>query len=276
MTDTNLLTQHVLPRTVALYQRDEGLRTHITRVAAILSPTALSEPDRSLFKNATDEDRVLVTTETIFYAQGGGQPCDTGVMESKNPDGKSSIFQVSSVRNASKGQILHLGRFRGSEFARGDTVLQTIDGARRTLNSRIHTGGHVVGLAVRHLAKDIPNVVELKAQHHPEIAFVDFQGSIDGKHKDAIQAKVDELIRRALPVKVYFWNERELREKCAVVPTAVAIPEDDLIRAVDIEDAGAYPCGGTHVPNTSLIGKVKIKKISRSKGNSKISYITDS
>ena len=196
-------------------------------------------------------------------------------MELKSPDGRSSVFQVSSVRNASNGQILHLGRFQGPEFTRGDTILQTIDVAKRTLNSRIHTSGHVVGLAVRHLAKDIPNIVELKAQHYPETAFVDFQGSIDGKHKDAIQAKVDDFIRRALPVKVYFWNERELREKCAVVPAAVAIPEGDLIRAVDIEGAGAYPCGGTHVPNTSLVGKVYVKKISRSKGNSKISYSID-
>lgn len=57
------------------------------------------------------------------------------------------------------------------------------------------------------------------------------------------------------------------------MPEAVAIPEGELIRAVDIEGAGAYPCGGTHVPDSSRVGRVTIKKISRSKGNSKISYI---
>ena len=260
---------------MALYQHNEALRTHTTTVAAVEPLTALSELDRALFKNTTQEDRILVTKETIFYAQGGGQPCDTGVMERKSPDGRSSIFHVSSVRNASEGQILHLRRFEGSEFARGDSVLQAIDAAKRTLNSRIHTGGHVVGLAVRHLVKDIPNVLELKAQHYPETAFVDFRGSIEGKHRDAIQTKVDEFVKRALPVKVYFWDECELRERCAVVPAAVVIPQGDLIRAVDIEGAGAYPCGGTHVPDTSLVGKVVVKRISRSKGNSKISYVVE-
>ena len=248
------------------------LQSHTTKVAAIEPLAALSETERSLFKDATDQDRVLATTETIFYAQGGGQPCDTGVMESKDSDGKSSIFQVSSVRSIGSEQILHIGRFQGPEFAVGDTVLQTIDTAKRTLHSRIHTGGHVLGLAVRHLAKDIPNVVELKAQHYPETAFVDFQGSIDGKHKEAIQAKVDEFVSQALPVKVCFWNERELRESGAVVPAATTLPDGDLIRVVNIEGAGACPCGGTHVSDTSLVEKVHVKKISRSKGNSKISY----
>lgn len=47
---------------------------------------------------------------------------------------------------------------------------------------------------------------------------------------------------------------------------------EQLVRAVDIVRAGAYPCGGTHVSDSSKVGNVLIKKISRSKGISKISY----
>lgn len=241
--------------------------------------TALSEANRLLFKNADEtKDFIVVTAETIFYAQGGGQPCDTGTMTlSSSSDPSAPKFDVTSVRNGADGQILHLGSFsnssESSSFQPGESILQAIDSDKRLLNSRIHTGGHVVGLAVRHLASSIPEVSELKAQHYPDLAFVDFKGLIDGKHKDAIQAQVDEYISQALPVKVYFWNEAELREKCAVVPEAVAIPEGELVRAVDIVGAGAYPCGGTHVPDTGKVGKVTIKKISRSKGNSKVSYV---
>lgn len=42
---------------------------------------------------------------------------------------------------------------------------------------------------------------------------------------------------------------------------------------MDIVGAEAYPYGGTHVPDTSKAGKVTIKKISRSKRNSKVSYV---
>jgi len=238
--------------------------------------TALSETDRPLFKNADEsKDFVVVTAETIFYIQGGGQPSDTGKMTLSSSDSSSSTFDVTSVRYGTDGQVLHLGSFSPSSsppFQPGDSVEQAIDSEKRLLNSRIHTGGHVVGLAVRYLSSSIPEVTELKAQHYPDLAFVDFKGLIDGKHKDAIQAQVDEYISQALPVKVYFWNEAELREKCAVVPEAVAIPEGELVRAVDIVGAGAYPCGGTHVADTGKVGKVTIKKISRSKGNSKVSY----
>lgn len=256
---------------------DESLRAHTTKVVAAQRLSALSDANRALFKQADKaRDAVVVTAETIFYAQGGGQPCDTGVMRSSaSRHHDAVIFEVSSVRNAADGHILHLGHYtttNATPFAPGDTIHQAIDAEKRLLNSRIHTGGHCVGLAVRHLVDSIPDVTELKAQHSPDIAFVDFKGVIDGKHKDAIQAKANEFIERALPVKVYFWNEGELREKCAVVPEAVAIPEGELIRAVDIVGAGAYPCGGTHVSDTSQVGKLIIKKISRSKGTSKVSY----
>jgi Ser-tRNA(Ala) deacylase AlaX len=233
--------------------------------------TALSEADRALFKNASEDAHAVITTETIFYAQGGGQPSDSGTMSSDS----GASFEVSSVRNASGGRIIHVGKFTtpGSIFSENQGVHQAIDGVKRDLNSRIHTGGHIVGLAVRHLSESIPGITELKAQHYPDSAFVEFQGLIDGKHKEAIEIKANDFVRQALPVKVYWWSVDELKEKCAVVPTNVIIPEGELVRAVDIEGAGAYPCGGTHVPDSSVVGKVQIKKISRQKGISKVSYI---
>ena len=227
-----------------------------------------------LFKQVTEEDLIVITAETIMYAQGGGQPSDTGVMRSLDPE-NPTIFEVSSVRSAPDGQILHLGRYTtttGTPFVTGDLVHQVIDAEKRELHSRIHTGGHLVSLAVRHLAEFIPDVMELKAQHYPDAAFVDFRGLIDGKHKESIQAGVNELIQRALLVKVCWLTETELREKCTIVPEAVAIPEGDLVRVIDVVGAGACPCGGTHVPDSSKVGNVLVKKISRSKGNSRISY----
>jgi Ser-tRNA(Ala) deacylase AlaX len=244
----------------------------------------------------------VVTAETLFYAQGGGQPSDTGIMHSasqgQDPDStgneKTSSFSVQAVRHSvsSPGVILHLGRFEPDAyqtFTVGQTINQSIDGEKRHLNSRIHTGGHIVGLAVRHLSRgsgehsavpDLAQVTELKAQHYPNAAFVEFRGLIDGKQKDAIQAQCDAFVSQALPIKVYWWNETELREKCAIVPENIAVPvvpdgndgELGLVRAVDIEGAGAYPCGGTHVADTSVVGKVEVRKISRSKGISKVSY----
>ncbi|KAL4877899.1 Threonyl/alanyl tRNA synthetase [Aspergillus karnatakaensis] len=273
-------------KTIPLYQTDERQHTHTTTIQKIYPVSLLSETNKPLFKSPSEKDFILVVAETVFYAQGGGQPSDTGII-TLDSDREGVIFTVSSVRNGEGGEILHLGSFStdipdGSEevpFKTGDAVFQKIDSEKRVLNSRIHTAGHIIGLSVRALTLStgekeatIPPVTELKAQHYPDLAFVDFQGSIEGKFKDAIQKQVDEYVAAKLPVKVYFWNEEELREKCAVVPGAVSIPEGELVRAVDIVGAGAYPCGGTHVEDTGVVGKVTVKKISRSKGNSKVSY----
>jgi Ser-tRNA(Ala) deacylase AlaX len=50
---------------------------------------------------------------------------------------------------------------------------------------------------------------------------------------------------------------------------------DGMVRIVDIVGAGAYPCGGTHTPDTSFVGEIKIRTIKRQKGMSKISYEVD-
>jgi Ser-tRNA(Ala) deacylase AlaX len=67
--------------TTALYQRDETLRKHDTKVVSVQPFVDLSETERALFKQAPQEDaHAVVTAETIFYAQGGGQPSDSGTM----------------------------------------------------------------------------------------------------------------------------------------------------------------------------------------------------
>lgn len=290
--------------TRALYQYDEKLRTHTTRFVSIQRADALPETDRALFKQISLDlgHYIVITAETIFYAQGGGQPSDTGVMSSvvldqdqnSSADEKASLFSVELVRHSvsSPGVILHVGHFDRDDsqaFATGRAVYQSIDSEKRHLNSRIHTDGHIVGLMVRYLSKEsaersavsgLAEVTELKAQHYPDAAFVEIRGLIDGTHKDAIQAQCDVLVSQALPIKVYWWNEAELREKCAIVPENVAVPvasdgsdgQLGLVRAVDTEGAGAHLCGGTHVADTSVVRRVEVRKISRSNAVTKVSY----
>lgn len=149
-----------------------------------------------------------------------------------------------------------------------------VDDARRDLHSRIHSAGHILSLAVRHLSEagELPAVSEIKAQHYPDVAFVDFKGTIDGKFKDAIQAQCDKIVQEARPIEVCWYNEDELRENCAGLPEGFKVPEGKPARAISVKGLGAYPCGGTHVHDTSEVGKIIVRKISRSKGNSKVSY----
>lgn len=264
--------------TVPVYQYDEAVRSHTTHVTAIRGFQELSEVEQALFKAATAHTKVVETAETIFYAQGGGQQADAGCILSVDDGSKETRFTVEAVRYSVGGRILHFGSFNneGRSFAAGDTVEQHIDGEKRDLSSRIHTAGHVIGLAVRRLAEKTEDlkVTELKAQHYPDASFVEFTGIIDSKHRDAIQVQSTDFVQQALPVKLYWYKPNELKENGVITAEGMPIIAglDGNVRVVDIVGAGAYPCGGTHVPDTSYVGEIVVKSIKRQKGISKVSY----
>lgn len=267
-------------RTILTFQHNAKLSTLSTLVTSITPFPALAEANRQLFKTAPDEDTlVVVTRETIFHPQGGGQPSDVGSISSP---ARGAVFTVSAARMDAvhDGQVLHVGRFSppSRTFDVGDTVTQAIDVDQRELYSRLHTAGHVLGAAVRHLLEDeIPGFDELKASHFPDAAACEFQGLIEGRWKDAIQRRVDEYVARAMPVEIDFWDEAEFRarglERLIPAPDGVqGKPPGDKFRVVKIVGAEVYPCGGTHVDSTDLCGKVGVRKISRSKGTSRVGY----
>lgn len=262
-----------------LYQYEETLRRHLARTTCIRRFGELTEAEQTLFKTGGHDTHVLETNETIFYAQGGGQPFDTGHVSPMGNGQKDARFDIESVRNGAEGRILHFGRFRNGEstaFVVGDVVEQHVDGARRDLNSRIHTAGHIISLAVRHLAEQTPDlkVTELKAQHYPDASFVEFKGVIDSKHQDAIQTQSTDYTKGALPIKLYWYKPDELGKNGVITAEGMPIVSglDGKVRVVDIVGAGAYPCGGTHVPDTSHVGGIVVNGIKRKKGISKISY----
>ncbi|WYZ43996.1 hypothetical protein EsH8_VII_000432 [Colletotrichum jinshuiense] len=261
-------------RTYLAFQHNAKLHTLKTIVTAVRPFADLEDANRQLFKDGGDQDHVVVTEQTIFHPQGGGQPSDVGSLA--GPAGAS--FAVSSVRMDAvrDGQVLHLGRFGGAaRFAAGDEVEQAIDAEKRLLYSRLHTAGHVLGAAVRGLLEnEVEGFDELKASHFPDAASCEFQGLIDGAWKAPIQARLDELLAAKLPVRVDFWDEDDFRRRGLerLIPDRSLAPPGEKFRVVEIVGAEVYPCGGTHVDSTDQCGETVVKKISRSKGKSKVSY----
>jgi Ser-tRNA(Ala) deacylase AlaX len=266
-------------RTYLAFQHDAKLHKLPTKVTAVHAFTSLEEANRGLFKQGTDQDHVVVTEKTIFHPQGGGQPSDVGTMT--GPSGVTFDVQAVRMDTVRDGQVLHLGRFTGSggssssPFKPDDTVEQSIDADKRLLYSRLHTAGHVLGAAVRHLLeKEVEGFDELKASHFPDSAACEFAGLIEAKWKDPVQKKVDEYVAAAMPVEIDWWDEEDFRAHGLerLIPDRSLTAPGEKFRVVNIVGAEVYPCGGTHVDTTDLCGPTKVKKISRSKGQSRVSY----
>lgn len=153
----------------------------------------------------------------------------------------------------------------------GDLVVQNIDPYTRNYHSRLHTAGHIIDVAMQLLMPELKNV---KANHAPREAALEYEGLLyNDRHKPLIQAKVDELVRGDLPVLIS-WEERDPDSGSGTggADGDMEMSSNGLIRIASIGGLDRTPCGGTHVQCTSLVGSISIRKISRQKGVSRISY----
>ncbi|KAA8620268.1 metal-dependent hydrolase related to alanyl-tRNA synthetase HxxxH domain [Pyrenophora tritici-repentis] len=287
-------------RTIPLYQTQGQLYENKTSLVSVQPLSSLPEETRALFKPASPasqgkdgeagqeaqnapEPHVLTVSETIFHAQGGGQPSDTGTMTTattppeSGDKAKETTFTVSQVRSLPTGAILHMGFFPSSSpFTPPTHLRQAINIPLRTLHSRLHTAGHVIGLAVNTLIQrgDLPNTIaDSKASHYPNAAYVTFTGSIPSTLAPTIQSTVDEMVAQDLPVSIFFWDEDRARRECYGVGDGAELKGDEMgVRVVEMGGKGSYPCGGTHVERLGELARVVVKGVKRSKGVSRISY----
>ncbi|KAJ4171326.1 hypothetical protein NW754_013095 [Fusarium falciforme] len=253
-------------QTEAVYHHDETKHELETTVLASIPFAQWDDATKKIFKGASDGGCLVVTSSTIFYAKGGGQPSDTGIMTSFD---QTSTFTVTSVQKLPSGTIMHLGTYSGNPFEEQMLVTQNINKDARKLHSQIHDAGHILASAVRRLG--IPDLREVKAQHYPDVAFVEFQGLIGGDKKEDIEQIANEIVDDDRLIAVRWWSPEELKVKSWTAPEGTG-GKDDVVRAVEIEGVGAYMCGGTHVRSTGLVGKFKVRKIKRQQGVTRVSY----
>lgn len=210
---------------------------------------------------------VVYLDQTILYPQGGGQPYDKGVIQS--PD---TTFIVEEVRFVD-GDVLHIGRFEGQPFMQGEDVHIVVDGDRRRLNARLHSGGHLVDMAIAKFGLDwTPG----KGYHFPDGPYVEYEGELDPERQSELQARIEakanELIGQDLPVSCRLVDHSELQQLCRHVPAN--LPINKPTRIVQFDDF-AVPCGGTHVHSLGEIQKITITKVKNKQGSIRVGYSVD-
>ncbi len=195
----------------------------------------------------------IVLAETCFYAEGGGQVGDRGVIT--GPNGR---VQVDDTQSPVAGLIVHRGQVADGDIALGDAVAAQVELERRLDASRNHSGTHLLHAALRAVLG--PQVRQAGSLCAPGRLRFDFNhvGAMTPEEQLAVQSLANRQIRANLSV-----TARETTYTDAVQDGALAFFGDrygDVVRVVSMAGAdNADPfsfevCGGTHVHATGEVG----------------------
>jgi misacylated tRNA(Ala) deacylase len=197
------------------------------------------------------ENHGVVLDQTAFFPGGGGQPADTGTLTAGE-----TIYTVKRAKRIG-GQLVHLLEGEGDLPAVGSQVHCDLDWERRYQLMRTHTAMHVLC----------------------GVIFRDYGASVTGGNMEPLEGRMDfefETMRKELveeiekAVNLEVANARDV--KVAILPREEAFKIPDLIRTkinllpegikevrtIEIEGLDLQADGGTHVRNTSEVGKMRV------------------
>ena len=210
-------------------------------------------------------DEGVVVDRTVFYARGGGQPGDTGVL--RWADRATAVTDTRKVRET--GEIVHV--VEGDVPPVGTAVTCDIDWPRRYVHMRTHTALHSLSGII---FADYGAKVTGGNMESGGIARMDFElESMSAELGRDVEAKLNARLAEDRPVHVVLLPRAEalrdpdlIRTKINLVPASI-----DPIRVIDIEGIDKQADGGTHVRSTGEVGRVRIIKTeSKGKANKRM------
>lgn len=195
-------------------------------------------------------DGAVALDRTAFYAGGGGQPVDLGILRWSGGE-----CRVSDVRK--DGEIVW-HTIEGAAPEPGVTVRGDLDWERRYAIMRHHSALHVlVGVVYRSF-----NALVTGGAIYPDRARMDF--SLENLNKDlvaAIEAEANRVIGERRRIRVRFLPREEFERSDLVRLAKNLIPQEIAeVRVVEIEGFDAQADGGTHVASTAEIGRLVVTK----------------
>jgi misacylated tRNA(Ala) deacylase len=204
------------------------------------------------------DDQGFFLDRTVFYARGGGQPGDTGVVTWHG----GSVEVVDTVRK--DGLPYHVVAPGVEVPDPGTPVEGRIDWDRRYLTMRTHTALHgLSGVVFRDFGAKVTggNMV-------PGEARMDFElDAISVEFGREVEERLNQELLKGYPTEIIEMAREEALKDPDLIRTKVnLIPEFvKLIRVVDIVGLDRQADGGTHVASTLEVGRIEVVK-TESKG----------
>ncbi|MCF8477541.1 MAG: alanyl-tRNA editing protein [Pseudolabrys sp.] len=197
----------------------------------------------------------IVLDRTVFYANSGGQPGDSGAIVTA--EGARIPIETAVFIDAAKSDIVHIPAAGSPAVQPGDAVCAEIDWDKRYARMRMHTALHLLTAALPYAVTG-GSVGENDGR-------LDFDIPDAGIDKDAITARLAEMIATDAAVSSRWISDAELDANPGLVKTMSVKPPagTGLVRLIDIAGLDLQPCGGTHVRRLSEIGTVRVTQIEK-------------
>ena len=209
--------------------------------------------DGVIAQSAKSGDEVeVILDRTPFYAEGGGQLADAGLIKLAN----GAVIEIDDVQAPVNGLSVHRGRVLSGEVAVGQGALATIDQERRDSISRAHTATHMVHKAFREVLGE--TATQAGSENSPGRFRFDFPatGAVSDAALDEVESRVNTLLLDNLEVTAASMSQAEAKAIGAMA--LFGEKYGDTVRVVSVGDWARELCGGTHVSRSGQLGVVKL------------------
>ena len=202
-------------------------------------------------KSASMGDEVEVLTDrTSFYAEGGGQLADHGLITFAD----GSVVEIDDVQTPVPGLYVHRGRVVSGSVAVGTDALTQVDVQRRLAISRAHTATHMVHKAFREALGE--TATQMGSENSPGRFRFDFPsaGAVPQSVLSDVEARVNELLLDNLAVTAELMTQEQARATGAMA--LFGEKYGDQVRVVSVGDWARELCGGTHTQTSGQLGVI--------------------
>ncbi len=191
----------------------------------------------------------VVLDRTAFYPSGGGQPCDIGTLSAGDKS-----WQVVAVKKVD-GRPVH---FLEDELpAPGTSVTGRLDWERRYRLMRTHTALHILcGVVFRDYGAQVTGGNMDPLQGRMDFEFETMRQELVAAIEEAINAEV----AAARPIRVRILPREEAFEIPDLIRTKINLLPEGIaeVRTVELVGLDLQADGGTHVANTSEVGRIRV------------------
>ncbi|PII15377.1 alanine--tRNA ligase [Stenotrophomonas indicatrix] len=216
-----------------------------------LGVVAILKDGRPVDAAQAGDEVIVLTNQTPFYAESGGQVGDTGTLSAAGVQ-----LQVSDTQKFAGQFHGHVGKITQGSLKIGDVLSGQVDGERRGATILNHSATHLLHAALREvLGTHVQQKGSLVAPDRLRFDFSHFQ-PISAEELAIIERKVNQQVRANNAAEVHNMRMQEALDFGAMALFGEKYGEN--VRVLKMGDYSTELCGGTHVNRTGDIGLFKI------------------